>query len=170
MPRLIDNLTPAVREEIAELAMKLAANAKTRKTFLNAVKEVDPNQRFPAHEVEDLREEMKAEREREKEERKLDEERKATEARLNAQRAALVGKGYSDDQLKEVEAVMTKYGITDYEAGADLYQARKPAAPPESPTGTWDFPLIDGLVADPTKAARNEAFKVITELKRGRAA
>lgn len=175
MPRAIDALTQDVRDDLAELAMKLAANAKTRKPFLNAVKEVDPNRRFPTQEVDDLREEMKTEREREKEERRIEEERRATEARLNAQRSVLVGKGYTEDQLKEVESVMTKYGLTDYEAAADIYERRKPVAPPEAATGTWSFPSIEGLtmdklVADPTRASRDEAYRVITELKRGRAA
>ena len=170
MPRLIDGHSKDVIEDLAELAMKLAANKDTRKPFLNAVKQVDPNRRFPSQEVEDLRAEVAAEREREKEERKLEEERKAIEARLGAQRQSLIGRGFTEDQLKEVEEVMTKYGMTDYEAGADLYQARKPVAPPAGPSPTWEFPTLEGLIENPAAAARNEAFKVITELKRGRAA
>ena len=169
MARLIDAHSKETVEDIAELAMKLAANSKTRKAFLSAVKEVDPTKRFPSHEVDTLREEMETKYEADKAERQLEAERKETERRLNAQRAALAGR-LNDDQIKEVEAVMTKYGLTDYEAGADLYEARRPPTPPNDPTATWDFPTLDGLLADPTKAARNEAFKVITELKRGRAA
>jgi hypothetical protein len=175
MARLIDGHSKDVIEDLAELAMKLSQNKETRKDFIHAVKKVDPHRRFPSQEVEDLRADMAAEREREKEERKLEEERRETEQRLTAQRRGLVTRGYSEDQIKEVEAVMTKYGITDYEAGADLYQARRPATPPAEQTGTWDIPGIDGtpmaeLLTDPTKAARNEAYKVITEIKRGRAA
>ncbi len=170
MARAIDALSQDVRDDLAELAMKLAANQETRKPFLNAVKKVDPNRRFPSQEVEDLRAEMAETREREKEERKLEEERRETERRLTAQRQSLTGKGYTEDQLKEVEEVMTKYGITDYEAGADLYQARRPPKESEGPTGTWEFPTLAGLIENPTKAARDEAFKTITEIRRGRAA
>lgn len=169
MPRLIDNLSTDVRDDLAELAMKLAANQDTRKPFLNAVKKVDPNRRFPSQEVEDLREELKADREAEKEARKLEREREETERRLEAQRKGLLRK-FSEEQVAEIESVMTKYGISDYEAGADLYQARKPAPPPTSPSATWEFPTLEGLLDDPTKAARNEAHRVITELKQGRAA
>lgn len=170
MPRAIDHLSKDVIEELAELSMKLASNAETRKDYLKAVKKIDPAKRFPTHEVDELRAELAETREREKEERQIEEQRKATEARLNAQRSALVGKGYTDDQLKEVESVMQKYGLADYEAGADLYQARKPATAPDAPTGTWEFPTIAGLIENPTKAARDEAYRTITELKRGRAA
>ena len=170
MARAIDALSQDVRDDLAELAMKLAANQETRKPFLNAVKKVDPSRRFPSQEVEDLRAEMKEERDREKEEAKLARERDQIERRLEAQRKSLSPK-FSDEQLTEIESVMTKYGITDYEAGADLYQARKPAAPPpDGPTATWEFPTFEGLMENPTKAARNEAFRVIEEIKRGRAA
>lgn len=175
MPRMIDNLAPDVRDDLAELAMKLAANKDTRKTFLGAVKKVDPQRRFPSQEVDDLREELQAAREQEKEEARLTREREQIENRLAEQRRALNGRGYSEEQIKEVEGVMTKYGITDYEAGADLWQARRPPENPAGPTATWEMPTIGNtpladLIADPTKAARNEAFNVITEIRRGRAA
>ena len=175
MARAIDGLSKEAIEDLAELSMKLAANAETRRPFLKSVNKIEPNRRFPSVEVEDLREEMKAEREREKEERKVEEERRATEQRLAAQRDSLKGpgRGYSDEQIKEIEEVMTKYGLSDYEAGADLWQARRPAEVPQDRTGTWEFPTIGeaaDFVADPVKASRNEAFKVINELRRnGRA-
>lgn len=175
MPRLIEGQSKEVVEDLAEIALKLAANKETRKPFLDAVKKIDPHRRFPSQEVDDVRAEMEAKFETEKAERKLEREREETERRLSDQRNSLAGRGYSEDQIKEVEAVMTKYGITDYEAGADLYQARKPATPDPGKTGTWEFPTIGktsiaDLIADPTKHARDEAFNVITELRRGRAA
>jgi len=172
MTRLIDQHTPQVIEQLAELALKVSANKDTRKGFLDAVKKVEPNMRFPSQEVDDLRSEM-TERE---ENSKLEREREKTEQRLTAQRQKLIdSRGFTEESIKEVEEVMTKYGITDYEAGADLYAARKPAAPPPEASGTWDFPTIGNtsipdLIANPVKAARDEAFKVISEIKRGRAA
>lgn len=170
MSRLIDGQSKEVIEDLAELAMKLSQHKDTRKEFIGAVKKVDPNRKFPNHEIEVLREEM-AERE---EARRLEDQRKETERALAAQRSGLMsGRGFTEDQVKEVEAVMTKYGLSDYEAGADLWQARRPSEPPASPTGTWEFPTIGkaaDFVADPVKASRDEAYRTITEFRRGRAA
>ncbi|HZP77537.1 MAG TPA: hypothetical protein VFB45_15440 [Pseudolabrys sp.] len=164
MPRMIDNMAPDVRDDLAELAMKLAANADTRSTFLKAVKKVDPSRRFPSQDIDDLREEMKAK----DEERKLEEQKQATLRKLEEQRASL---GLSEAELKEVETVMTTYGLTDYEAARDLWQARKPPSPPaDGPTATWTFPTLPNLIEDPAGAARNEAFNVITEIRRGKRA
>jgi hypothetical protein len=96
-----------------------------------------------------------------------------TRVRLEAQRASLADK-YSAEQITEIETVMTKYGISDYEAGAKLYSADfKPSA--QSSTrdkirhGTvWEFPELPGLFENPDKAARDMAVQVIDEFRSAR--
>lgn len=169
MARLTEGMSADVIADLAELSLRLSRNAETRKPFLNAVKKIDPARRFPTQEIDDLREEM-ASRE---EQRKLDDAHRETTRALEAQRSTLLG-SFSEDQVKEIEGVMTKYGLSDYEAGRDLWQARRPEAPPaDGPTATWTIPTIGDnaiadVIGDPTKYARDEAYKTITEFRRGR--
>jgi hypothetical protein len=81
----------------------------------------------------------------------------------------LSGKKFDDATVKEIEEkVMTKYGISDYEAGAKLYLSDFKPPPNARPTstGTWTFPDIPGLSEDPAKAAREAAHLVIDEFRR----
>jgi hypothetical protein len=158
--------------ELGRLALRLSRNEKTRRPFLKQVKEVAPNYQLPGdQQVEDLRAELKETRDKEETERKTREVRE----RLEAQRRGLLdgsllaGRKFDDDTVKEIEEkVMTKYGISDYEAGAKLYLSdfKPPPNVRPSANASWTFPDIPGLNDDPAKAAREAAHLVIDEFRR----
>lgn len=152
-------------KELGKLAVKLASNKKTRRGFIKAVKEIEPDRQFPDQDVQDLREEMEERMTRDREER----ETAAMAERLAAQRAGL-GDRFSEEQIKEIETkVMPKYGLSDYEAAATIYGADlAPAVPTNQqprPSGSWELPDLPGLKEDPAKAARDHAYRVIDELR-----
>ena len=158
--------------ELGKLAMRLSRNEKTRRPFLKQVKEVSPGYQLPGdQQVEDLRAELAETRDKEETERKAREVRE----RLEAQRRGLIdgtlldGKKFDDATVKEIEEkVMSKYGISDYAAGAKLYLSdfKPPPSAKPSATATWSFPDIPGLMDDPAKAAREAAHQVIDEFRR----
>ena len=155
--------------ELGRLALKVAGNPKTRRPFLNAVREIEPDRVFPDQQVEDLRQEWATQRETDNIER----ERRETEQRLAAQRRKLIdSKRFTEDDVKKIEKdVMERLGLADYDAAATIYGAQQPAAPsntvPKS-GGVWELPTFDGLLKDPNGAARNMAFQVIDELAANR--
>jgi hypothetical protein len=104
---------------------------------------------------------------------------------LEYQRRQLVASGkYTDEQTKEIKAVMDRYGMHDYNAGAVLYShERAPEVPDmplpgERPGATWEFPTVEGkdgklvpfadFVKDPTGAALNAAYRVIGDFRQKR--
>jgi hypothetical protein len=167
-----DNIPQETLVELGRLALKLSRNDKTRRPFLKQIKEVAPNYQLPGdQQVADLRAELDERREKDETERRG---REITE-RLEAQRRGLIdgsllnGKKFDDATVKEIEEkVMTKYGISDYEAGAKLYLSdfKPPPNARPSTTATWTFPDIPGLNDDPAKAAREAAHLVIDEFRR----
>jgi len=178
MPDDLDQeFSPETLQALGKLALKLSRNDKTRLPFLRQIKEVDPNYRMPADaQVQLLRDELTEKSEKDR----IDAAAATARAQQEAERAGLLagtllpGRKFDDAQVKEIEGVMSKYGIASYEAGARLYAADlKPAKPSgrDTLTGgtTWTFPDLPGLLDDPAKAAREAAAGVIDEL-RGRAA
>lgn len=160
-----DEYDAATLAELGKLALKVANNPKTRRQFLKAVKEVEPDRRFPDQDVEDLREEVRAELDNERQER----ERERLAERLEAQRQGLLGR-FTEEQIQDIEkTVMPKYGISDYEAAAKIYGADlAPALPTHQqsrPGANWELPNFEGLHKDPAKAARDMAYKVIDEMR-----
>ena len=158
--------------ELAQLALKLAGNPKTRRQFLAQVKQVDPNYRPPADvQLEDFKQEVK----REREEEKMRAAGEAEQRRLTDQRQKLLDGGkYTPEQVAEIEnTVMKKYGLRDYEAGAKLYAADLAPSRPSNANKMrhgqiWEFPNIPGLLQNPDKAASDAAYAVIDELRAGR--
>ena len=117
----------------------------------------------------------------EQEAKELERQQKEMLARMNSARARLLtgdedggGRRYSEDDVKAIESLMQKKGITDYEDGATLYAATLPPVDPQpheiTPQhgSTWEFPSWAEFGPDPIKASRNEAHKAITELMRKR--
>lgn len=157
------------QKELAELALGLAHDPKTRKEFVNLIKKRDPNFRAADVEIEDLRDDVDqrfAARDQQ------EEARKATD-RLSAQRRNLIDSGRfkEEDVVKIEKDVMEKYGLADYDAAAKLYAAdMKPAgATPEIKTRVWEMPDLKSAMNDPAGQARSEAYKAIDEIKRKRA-
>jgi hypothetical protein len=172
MPDDLDmQYSPDTLAELGKLSIKMSRNPKLRPTLLKMVKAQDPSYQLPADlQVQDVRAEIAAQKAREQIEAKARE----VQSHLEAQRAALLkgelmpGRTFDDDQVKEIETVMQKYGLSDYEAGAKIFVSdMKPPKPQGrgSAGATWSFPDLPGLMDDPAGAARNAAYSVIDELQ-----
>lgn len=159
-------LTPEAQAQLAKLATDLANNPKTRKQFVGLVKEIDPSKRFPDVENDELREEFKREL--------ADRDRKAEADRIKQhqenQRNALKER-YDDATIAEIEKMMEKKGIGDYEDGAALYSAiTKPEKPSYEPQDhAWSLPNIEIKDFDKLKQrSRASAYQAIDDLNRKR--
>lgn len=156
-------------KDLAALLLKLSGNPKTRLHTLRMIKAVDPNYRIPA----DVQlEEYKAQVAREKENDKITAQAEKSRERQTAQRAKLLDK-YTEDQIKEIEAGMSKVGLGDYEAGAKLYAADMTPAKASNNNRPrhgqiWEFPDLPGLLQNPEKAATDAAYAVLDEMRAGR--
>lgn len=134
------NLDPAAQAALAELAVEVANNPDTRKEFARLVKKVQPNRRFPDVEVDDMREEIRREFEK-----KEQEGEQARILRSMERQKSKVSENYDDKAMGEIEALMSKHGLSDYELAARLYAAEtKPATPRPQPNDhRWSLPNIE---------------------------
>lgn len=175
------NLSPEAQADLANLFYQLSQDPKTRKEIGKLVRKARPDtphaMAFKDVEIEE-RFETFEERQAAKE---LERQNSDILSRMNAQRSRLLtgsedgGRQYSEDDVKKIEALMQKKGISDYEDGATLYAATLPPVDPrpgDEPIpqhgSTWEFPRWSDFGADPIKASRNEAHQAITELMRKR--
>jgi hypothetical protein len=110
---------------------------------------------------------------------------KELQAQINEARAAqskdkkaLLDSGrYSDEQITDIENLMTARGYHSYKDAAILYDADHPPEPKqrEYPTATWEFPTVEGkdgkmipfdkFKKDPIGESRNAAMRVIDTFK-----
>lgn len=175
-------IDPVVAQDLARLALDLSHNPETRREFAKVVRKAKPNtphaQAFADVEIEDKFESFRAEQEQ----KEIKQQQDATLRRMNNQRAGLLsggddgaGRKYSEDDVKKIETLMEKKGLTDYEDAAILYAA---TLPPENTkpsnqvprTGTtWEFPEFAKFGKDPKRASYEIAEQVIDEFARKRA-
>jgi len=167
---------------LGDLLHELSQDKRTRKLIAKAIKDVKPDspdaQAFADVDVEDRFESFRAEQEQKELKRAQD----AMLAQMNAKRSALLtggpdgaGRKYGEDDVKKIEEMMQRKGITDYEDGATLYAATLPPIDPrpgdDMPAqhgATWEFPEWGKFGTDPVKASRDTAHTVITEFMRKR--
>lgn len=128
----LENYSPEAIEELAALSKRLSENPKTRKSFLRLAKEVNPDIPMPELEME----EMVNERTNAAEKRVADLENqlRAQQVRdeLNRRRTRLKESGVAqtDDDILEIEKLMTEKGIANHETAADYWRHMKQAAVP----------------------------------------
>lgn len=169
--------------DLADLFYKLSHDKKTRKIIAKAVKDAAPDSphaaAFSDVDIEDKFENFKQEQSDAETKRQQD----AILARMNMQRNRLLTGGedegarkYSEDDVKNIETLMQKKGITDYDDGAVLYAA---TLPPDNPRpgdkdippahgATWEFPEWAKFGKDPVAASRDTAHTVISEFMRAK--
>jgi hypothetical protein len=163
-------LNPQAEKELAELMYEYANDKEQRPIFgewyKNKKGRVLPDvEAASAVQLIDRRfEQEKAEREKEK-----------ALAKLEAQRESLKSR-YDDTALGEIEKLMEKHGISDYDLAARLYASETQAATPtyEVNDHTWSMPNFgkDFDIKDSAKMKqrnRGIAMQVIDEFKRKRA-
>jgi hypothetical protein len=172
----------ATAAELGDLLHELTHNKATRKVIAEAIKKAKPDsahaQAFADIDVEDRFEKFTQEQEAKELKRQQDEMLRA----MNQKRSALLsggpdgsGRKYGEDDVKKIEELMQRKGITDYDDGATLYAATLPPVDPRPGQdvplehgSTWEFPEWSKFSDNPDKAARNTAHTVITEFMRKR--
>ncbi len=161
------DLSPEAQAQLAKLATDLANNPKTRKGFTKLVREIDPSKRFPDVETDEIREEMR----KEFETRDADRKKEAALAKIEAQKNGLKSR-YDDKAIGEIEALMEKLGISDYDIAARLYASEIAAATPRSgeyveDDHKWSLPKFDVKdIPNLTQNARANAYKALDEVRR----
>jgi hypothetical protein len=164
-----------VAADLGDLLYDLTHDEKHRAKVGKLIKEARPDsphaKAFKDVELEDRLSAF----EQQQEQRELEGQRKAIVARMEAQRARLLvgddegGRKYSEDDIKKIEELMEKKGLTDYEDGAALYSATVPQPGPldDDPIrgSTWEFPQFDKFKDNPAKASKEVAYEVIRELR-----
>jgi hypothetical protein len=174
-------LTAQQQADLATLMYGLAQDPKTRKDLARLVKKVNPER--AATSFRDVDQEERFETLKADLEEKFDlKGARAAKAKQDEQRARLAER-YSPEQVTEVEAIATRYGMSDLDAAAVLYAHEhpesdptlQPPAPHERPGATWEFPTVAGkdgkamdfksFAADPRTSSLNAAYSVITEFK-----
>lgn len=161
------DLTLEAQAQLAKLMTDLANNPKTRKKVVGLIKEIDPSRRFPDVEAEELEEKMQREFERRDQAR----EAERVKTRLESQKAGLADR-YDEKAIEEIEKLMEKKGISDYEDGAMLYAAvTKPATPTyEAKDHRWSMPAIDIKdFGNLSAIKRQRANQAIDDLRRKKA-
>lgn len=167
----LENYSPEAIEELAALSKRLSEDPTTRKDFLRLTKKVHPDLPVPEIEMEEAvnqralaAEEKVAQLEAKLKQREVREE-------LQKRRSALKEKGYaeSDDDILEIEKLMTEKGIANHETAADYWRKSRETAIP-TPNG---FPQpvmsrfdIQGYMKNPVGAARENAAQALAELRK----
>lgn len=167
----LENYSPEAIEELAALSKRLSEDPATRKQFLRLTKQVHPDLPVPEIEMEEavnarasVAEQKVAQLEAKLRQREVKDE-------LNKRRNSLRDKGYvqSDDEILEIEKLMTEKGIANHETAADYWRHMKQSAVP-TPSG---FPTpvmskfdIKGYMKNPVGAARENAAAALAELRK----
>lgn len=153
---------PETRAQVAEIALKIDPNGVGK-----AFTDVGLERRFNALE-------------KKLADRDLEKQIKDAVAVQQAEKTALKKeRGFSDEQIADIEKTMQAKGIYSYRDGAILYEADHPPPPEEAPAGgsaMWEFPTVmtrDGkgqvpfkdFQKDPKSAAYNAAYRVIDDFK-----
>ncbi len=130
----LENYSPEAIEELAALSKRLSEDPKTRKSFLRLAKEVNPDLPVPELEMEEVvNQRVSASEQRVAD---LEKQLRAREVRdeLNRRRSKLKESGYaqSDDDILEIEKLMTEKGIANHETAADYWRHMKQSAVPTS--------------------------------------
>lgn len=150
-------LDPQAEKELAALMVELS-NDKDFRPTVNKFLKKRGGKVLPDVELEDMREELKRDREAEKQER----EKEKALAKIEAQKAKIAER-YDDSAMKEIEGLMEKHGISDYELGAKLYAVdTKPATPTYDINDfQWNMPNLgkDIDIKDSAKLKQNARAK-----------
>lgn len=159
-------LDAQAQKELADLMVELS-NDKEYRPVVNKFLKKRGGKVLPDVELNDMREELRREREADK----LEREREKALAKLEAQKDMLKSR-YDDASITEIEKLMEKLGISDYATGARIYAAETKAATPTSDMGdhTWTLPKIKVEDFGTIKQKQNASLRqAIDDLQRKRA-
>lgn len=167
-------LSPQAQAELAEMALALAHNPKTRAKFAAVVKEAGLPYQF--NDIEAATAAQAATQQLVKDELAADQrarEAQQTTRQMNEARASLIRSDENPDgrfdekTVKErLEPFMQERGITNYADGAILFANYHPEVlhrPEINTKGTWEMPAGDWL-NDPRGTARKMAYAAVGDI------
>jgi len=166
----LEDVSIEQRDELANLAKRLADNPATRKEFLRMTQRINPDMVIPELQLEDYTENKvnAAEKRVMQLENKLHE--KEIREQLDRKRRALKDSGIAqtDDDVQAIEKIMLEQGITSHDTAAQHWEWMKQAATP-TPSG-YNPNLINKFDLskywkNPQSAARNEAATALQEIR-----
>jgi hypothetical protein len=166
----LENYSSEAIEELAALSKRLSEDPKTRKRFLGLAREVNPDLPVPELEMEEIVNTRASAAERRVEE--LENKLRARDVReeLTKRRSRLKEQGLaqSDDDILEIEKLMTEKGIANHETAADYWKHMKQSAVPTSgyPQPVMSRMDIKGYMKNPVGAARENAALALAELRK----
>ncbi len=166
----LENYSSEAIAELAALSERLSSNPKTRNQFLRLAKEVNPELPVPELEMEAMVNERTSAAERRVDE--LEKQLRAREVReeLSRRRSKLkeTGVAQSDDDVLEIEKLMTEKGIANHETAADYWRHMKQSAVPTPgyPTPVMSRMDVKGYMKNPVAAARENAAAALAELRK----
>lgn len=180
-------LDVATAAELGDLLHELTHDKRGRKQIAKLIQQIKPDSPHAAAfgdvDIEDRFEEFK----QTQEEDRLRRESEAVNRELARQRNTLLtggqdgeGRKFTEEQVKQIEALMEARGIRSYEDGATLYAATMPPVDPDHETAprhgaTYEFPTIgtvpfEEFAKNPNAASRDMAHQLIGEFNRRRRA
>ena len=151
--------------ELLQLAKTALGNNKSRLKTLRVLKEASPDTILPELDTDDRITAALSPLQEENRKLREDRDKDVTERLLKEKRDAIKARGLD---VAAVEKIMLEKGITNHESAAEFLALNsQPAAPATS--RSWDksakVPSNDGLKANPNTWAREEAAKVLDELR-----
>jgi hypothetical protein len=164
-----EELTPDQQRQVLvrnEAMAKLLANPETSAAVKRMIKKVDPSQRFPELEVEDLVEARTSEQKKQIETLEANMMQRAAEDSRAKKHQAARDAGVDPE---EVEKAIMDRKIGDWDTALEFVQNRNQLAAATPAEGHKRFDLPAGKDndwwKDPTKAARKAAHDAIDELR-----
>lgn len=158
--------------ELAALAKSLSEDPKTRKRFLQLIKEKNPDQAIPELDLENQIAAFAKPHIEELSKIKLDLLKRDQEASILAKREALKAKGFTIDDVSAIEKLMIEKQIGSHDTAAEFYRAQAALAAPTPSTFTQVQMPVKGdeikKAGGIKRWANAEAHKVVDDIKAGR--
>ena len=178
MATKIESLSDDTRDELAQLALSLSGNPKTRKGLLGLVKEAAPGTPIPELDEPARMEGMLAEERKARETFEQGQRDRWLQQDLSAKkRGVMETHGLSDTDMKAIEERMGKGELpVDYSFAARLYkQEIEPVGATNYGSGGYgpfEMPAADGLLENESNWSLKTAHQLIDEIqkKNGRSA
>lgn len=169
----LEDFTPEQRDELARLYQDLATNPQTREPLLRITKHIRPGTPMPEIEVKDqMRAFVKPIYDKNLELEKKMMERDARD-NLESKRSSLRTKGYTSEQIADIEKLMIDKKIADHSTAAEHYAFQQQATVPT--TAGYQMPRVPFPTKDEVKQAGGwkkhflgEAHKMVDDLRAGR--
>lgn len=177
--RRYPNLTDDQIADMADIALKAQGNPKTRKKFLQTVKEANPDMPIPEIDEPARVEGIIAEERKARESFEAEQRNRWLSQDLNRERAEIASKfGMSEDDMKAMEKMITDKALpADYRWAAPLYKQQVEQSTPTQNAGMSYLNLqgqlsanesLKGLMEDPDSWTRQMADSMVSDFQRSR--